>query len=636
MKHFMTSHARVLAGAGLVALCSGLFSGCGRPSSADAPKTDPAAPAARDLETGQAWERDDLEPAAGARAAGASSDGQRPGADVRLTAEPQRPEGRIALHGGNPLRGDAPPDAVALADSAGSRLDAPAVPVAPEGPVAENAAEPGTEPGAESTPAARSEGDGWGKGKHSGVAFDPYKENGHFFTDWPKPKLAIVLTGLRNGYMEPCGCAGKDRMKGGVSRLHTLLRRLREKQGWETVALDLGGLSKGFGLQGVIKFHALVDAMRKMGYDAVNLGTSDVKTEIGDLISVTSGVGGEPGLFISSNVGLLGFEAGFTGKPRVVEAAGLKVGVIGVLGKEYQKQIHSDDLAFADPADVIGRQLAELKGKCDLLVLLSHATLQESTELARKFPVFHFVVSAGGGAEPPAAPNTVEGTRSWLIEVGEKGMNAIVIGLFDDPKRPFRYQRVILDSRYDDSEDMKQIMVAYQEQLKDLGLEGLGLNPVPHPRREENGGFVGTQECRSCHDPSYQVWKKSGHAKAWKTLVEGDPPRNFDPECISCHVVGWNPQKYFPYQTGFLSQKETPHLIDVGCETCHGPGKNHVDAELGRLAGGEETKKKYRQAVVVTKEESEKRMCLECHDLDNSPDFDFKTYWPRVEHYEDE
>jgi hypothetical protein len=27
--------------------------------------------------------------------------------------------------------------------------------------------------------------------------------------------------------------------------------------------------------------------------------------------------------------------------------------------------------------------------------------------------------------------------------------------------------------------------------------------------------------------------------------------------------------------------------------------------------------------------------CLECHDLDNSPQFDFDTYWPPVEHGEE-
>jgi hypothetical protein len=24
--------------------------------------------------------------------------------------------------------------------------------------------------------------------------------------------------------------------------------------------------------------------------------------------------------------------------------------------------------------------------------------------------------------------------------------------------------------------------------------------------------------------------------------------------------------------------------------------------------------------------------CMQCHDLDNSPDFDFQAYWPKVKH----
>jgi hypothetical protein len=26
------------------------------------------------------------------------------------------------------------------------------------------------------------------------------------------------------------------------------------------------------------------------------------------------------------------------------------------------------------------------------------------------------------------------------------------------------------------------------------------------------------------------------------------------------------------------------------------------------------------------------QMCMECHDQDNSPDFDFQKYWPKVKH----
>ncbi|MCS7306409.1 MAG: hypothetical protein NZ602_15035 [Thermoguttaceae bacterium] len=475
---------------------------------------------------------------------------------------------------------------------------------------------------------------GGGSGSSARPVFDPYKEHGHFFAGWPKPKLALVLTGARNGYIEPCGCAGKDRMKGGISRLHSMLLELREKRSWPIVALDVGGISKGTGLQGVLKFHALADAMRKMGYEAVAFGLSDLKYDLGDLIAVASEVDGKPGLFISSNVALLSWDAGFTGKPRIIQAAGLKIGVIAILGREFQNQILSKEILFEDPEKVVRHQAAELQKQCDLLILLAHASRQESVDLAKKVPGFDLVVTSGGAPEPPLHPQQIEGQKAWLIEVGEKGMYAVVVGLYEDPNQPRRYQRVVLDSRYPDSEPMRQIMVAYQEQLKDLGLKGLGIQPVRHPRQELNGPFVGSKQCQSCHEPSYKIWRRSGHAKAWQTLVQADPPRHHDPECISCHVVGWNPQKYFPYQGGFWDEKQTPHLVDVGCESCHGPGGKHVDAELGRLGSNDTIRQKYREAVRLPLAEAEKT-CLECHDLDNSPDFNFKTYWPKVEHYED-
>ena len=207
-----------------------------------------------------------------------------------------------------------------------------------------------------------------------------------------------------------------------------------------------------------------------------------------------------------------------------------------------------------------------------------------------------------------------------------------MLGLFDgDPS--YRYQRVPLDSRFATSAEMKMLMKAYQEQLKTIGFEGLGLRPVPHPLAETNGRFIGSKKCATCHETSYDIWRKTGHARAYETLEKLDPPRNFDPECISCHVVGWHPTKYFPYAGGYESKEKTPHLIDTGCETCHGPGELHAEAEDG---GDTALQEKLRKTVVITKAESKKRQCYSCHDIDNSPDFDFEKYWPFVEHYERE
>ncbi len=143
-------------------------------------------------------------------------------------------------------------------------------------------------------------------------------------------------------------------------------------------------------------------------------------------------------------------------------------------------------------------------------------------------------------------------------------MDVVVLGLFDDSRQPtIRYQRVPLDSRFPASPEMKMLMAAYQDQLKTIGFAGLGLRPAPHPLVETNGRFVGSAKCESCHEESYDVWKKSKHAHAYDTLAKLDPPRNFDPECVSCHVVGWHPTGFFPYTSGYESLQKTPELINT-------------------------------------------------------------------------
>ena len=478
-----------------------------------------------------------------------------------------------------------------------------------------------------------------GKVRRDRRPYDAVKENGPVFVGWPEPKLVLVITGRLNGYLEPCGCAG-DQMKGGLSRRHSMFESLRGK-GWPVIGLDVGGLCKGSGRQAELKFQTTVDAMRKMRYDAIGLGKTDLRLPAAELVSVAASIEGQTkSPFVSANVGLFGFDAGMTESEQIVEIAGMKVGITSILGKKWQKEINNPDIELADPKVALAKLVPALKARCNLLILLAHATRVESIELAKQFPDFDVVVTAGGPAEPAAEAERIEGTKARLIEVGETGMNAVVLGLFGNPGVRFRYQRVPLDSRFENSPEMKLLMTAYQDQLRQLGFAGLGIRAVPHPDKELMGAFVGSKKCVSCHEESYDVWKKTGHAKAYATLVGLDPPRNFDPECISCHVIGWHPRHYFPYQNGFRSAEKTPELIDVGCESCHGPGGAHVEAEMG---SDEALQKKLQEAMVITKDEadvanglsSEKQQCINCHDGDNSPDFNFEAYWPLVKHYED-
>ena len=68
-------------------------------------------------------------------------------------------------------------------------------------------------------------------------------------------------------------------------------------------------------------------------------------------------------------------------------------------------------------------------------------------------------------------------------------MFAVVVGLFDDDLEPMRSQRVPLDARWGEADDMIRLLADYQGQLETLGLTGLGLAPSRHPsgRRKSAG-----------------------------------------------------------------------------------------------------------------------------------------------------
>src|SRR5262249_19502708 len=155
------------------------------------------------------------------------------------------------------------------------------------------------------------------------------------FVDWPPPKLALVFTGLQNGYIEPCGCSGKENQKGGLSRRDMLFNRLAANK-WPVVALDVGGQVRRFGKQQELKFQATADALKTMGYKAVGFSPDDLRLSAGELLSSIASVGKQPATFVCANVGLFGLGEKDLEKDlsryRIIEASGMKIGVTSILG----------------------------------------------------------------------------------------------------------------------------------------------------------------------------------------------------------------------------------------------------------------------------------------------------------------
>lgn len=104
-------------------------------------------------------------------------------------------------------------------------------------------------------------------------------------------------------------------------------------------------------------------------------------------------------------------------------------------------------------------------------------------------------------------------------------------------------------------------------------------NPPP----DAASGFLGYYDattkqttCGNCHS-SYQArWVQTAHADAWATLAASPASQ---PQCASCHTVT---------ERGNVAEGIAGHdavqtvaYYDVQCESCHGPGLEHVEG-VGR------------------------------------------------------
>ncbi len=134
--------------------------------------------------------------------------------------------------------------------------------------------------------------------------------------------------------------------------------------------------------------------------------------------------------------------------------------------------------------------------------------------------------------------------------------------------------------------------------------------------------YITAKKCKTCHMKQYKAWKKTKMATSYENLKPGvkaeakekaglEPDKDYttDADCLRCHTTGYGEPG------GFKSIEETPKLINVQCEACHGPG--------GDFSKIMKKKKKtfkldeVKTAGLIIPSEDEER-CMVCHG-DDSP-----------------
>jgi len=342
--------------------------------------------------------------------------------------------------------------------------------------------------------------------------------------------------------------------------------------------------------------------MKQMGYQAVNIGEKDLTLGVDYLKYVQESFQAP---LVCANLMKDGMP--LFSQYKIVKLGKISVGIIGVISKKYQYFIDTQEskLTLSEPQDSIKSVMGKIKEKVELIVLLGSMDIEEAKGVLQKFPIIKIALLSSDRDNPSCE---MEKDTNCIIATSSKKaeyVNKIELN-FNQKEREitdFSFSFIPLSEDIPDSSLMTQLMDLYQQMIESEDL----VRKVKR-RSLEGRKFVGSKTCQSCHKDAYTIWERTSHSRAYETLIKKGKRK--DPECLACHTVG------FFYETGFVKDTETPSLIGVGCESCHGTGSEHIREHepMGKV---------------------ERSSCAKCHTKEKSQNFKFDKYCPKILHWKD-
>ncbi len=353
--------------------------------------------------------------------------------------------------------------------------------------------------------------------------------------------------------------------------------------------------------------------------------------------------------------------------------ADVEVGII--LHHEYPDL---DPIAFAKDTIQWHDQMAKVRKK---QALECAEFCAEAREKNAKIPPILLMMTLTESSEAAFSLRMLAPKKlpTQLLEVGHKGKYVGLVGIYGK-KGAYRldYDQVLMGPEWKTKdEDLKNHPIVplfqdYNDKLKRHDLlakfpRTQHFNQLPAGNAKGlKATYVGSQACAECHDKNatdaFDVWKKTPHFKATVTLEELKFPsgRHYDPECMKCHTTGFKhpsgyndlvvdpanwpaPPAQKPNDAALKAHNDD--LRGVGCETCHGPGSEHVkrpkdmairdlmnpfriSAEERALVEAIEKNGKDAKSLAALRaiyngdqKRAMTRSCMVCHDAENDVNF---------------
>jgi hypothetical protein len=366
-----------------------------------------------------------------------------------------------------------------------------------------------------------------------------------------------------------------------------------------------------------IKAQLIREVMDRMHYDVLAVGERELAYGYDFYESMMSG----------TKMNVLAANVTYGPKKRlgkryvVLKSGGVKVGFVNVYDSNTSASstnvLEKRGYVVEDPLESLKRDIAEVRPKCDVLVLLAHGPWGGLNELLKQVSGIDFVIAAHEGAIDRKA-RLMDDTE--LMRPGSRGQHVCTVTFVVDPDgKIVNTETAMLDVKTSLPEDPD--VAAMVKEASDRYNEARRAQTISKMAKEgeklKGDKFLSDATCRRCHEDIYQLWLDTPHAHAYESLVESDMER--DNDCLKCHTTGFGKATgYVPPALAASSDggtlkppPGTPDLRSVQCEACHGMGTYHQRDEGDFMR--------------VTKAE-----CMTCHDPENSPDFDYEKYLPHV------
>jgi len=419
--------------------------------------------------------------------------------------------------------------------------------------------------------------------------------------------LTVFFTGNELGALKPCGCSGGQ--LGGLDRRLAIFNTIPKQK---RLVVDTGMLVETDSEQNLLKFNIILEALRLLDYDLVNLAKEDI--DIGKNLGLLDSIVSDFNVVssYSSRCAAADRPADVNLPTKFAKKFCLEKESVAVTVAAFDTKSRPIELIYQlfPPSGRLGLQ--------SLNILILNTSDAATIDNISKIGIIDcFIVPADSDepriiGDPNSSPlgvhRTATGKSPLVFSVGRFGryISKLQIGITEGNLK-YSFSAISVTENLPQEKPLVELYQAYQQLVAGANLL------EKYPRFILPGGleYAGSQSCKPCHEYEYEKWSQRPHAHAYATLERVGS--QFDPECAICHVVGMK------YESGFVSEQETIHLKNVGCENCHGPGSEH-NTTLGKA-----------------KTTEPKSTCLDCHTPETSSEYagNEQLYLEKIIHWKE-